>query len=77
MIDYVVSMDSILDFDAWSGARPVLDDIAEDEDAEVYINDFLEEECRAGIVLTQTQINDFLWFDACDMLVEAGIWDNE
>ena len=50
---------SLYDFQAWSGGRTTLDNIIEANKVEMLedlLNEFFEE-------LTDTQLNDLLWFD--------------
>ena len=46
-----------------------------------YLNDYVEswsqEAAINGNMVTETDINDFLWFDAFDILVENGYVDED
>ena len=58
-------------FEFWAGAARVADEINErDNWAECW--DALEEYLDCGEDLDETAVNDFVWFDAMDMLRE---WD--
>lgn len=60
------------DFDFWSGARDVAERINEQDnssDCWSYLEDIVNEMQNLG----DTTINDFVWFDAWDMLEEAGL----
>lgn len=72
MLAYMTELENVADFEAWSGGADALARIAENEDALAYINDVLEEFTQYE-KWTDGQLNDFLWFDAEDMLAEAGI----
>lgn len=72
---YFVETD-LQNFDAWAGGRTNLDEIMENQEAFDYIESIIEEWCEYDKV-TEARINDFLWFDAPEMLIEAGIWDEE
>ncbi|HEN9012894.1 TPA: hypothetical protein ACG6RF_002056 [Streptococcus agalactiae] len=57
----VTELDSIAEFQAWSGGRDWLETIIEEdkvEEADRYLEDIIGEE---GI--TETELNDLLWFD--------------
>ena len=75
MIDYVVQHECELhEFPAWAGGRTTLDELCEHSEAyefaENYIEDFISvtDPCE----VTDTVINDLLWFDIPDVLEEAG-----
>ena len=67
--------ESLQDFKAWSGGKDTLDDLwAHDvvDKAEEYIDmimDYREE------LLTQTEINDILWFERDEIYRYCGIYD--
>lgn len=56
---------------SWSGAIPVLDEIEkqgrENEAMDIIENTF------AGEIPTDTQVNDFIWFDLADIM--GGLFD--
>lgn len=68
--------DSLNDFEAWGGAVNVYDRIMNDERARYYIEDYLDEACDPRY-WDETMVNDFIWFDAEELLIEAGIWEGE
>lgn len=61
--------DSLVGF--WSGAKDRWDDYNEEQKA------YLEEIASECEFDTLTQVNDFVWFDADDLLAEAGLMDEE
>ena len=59
-------------FEAWSGGKAVLDNIkAHDKCDEIieYIESLLTYETEQGII-TETWLNDFLWFDVDQLLID-------
>ena len=61
-------------FKAWSGARDTLDRIIEEdkcEDLEFILDDIFPDG------MTETQLNDLLWFDADAVFEWLGISDEE
>lgn len=64
------------EFEPWSGAKPWFEKLLKDELAFTYVNDFLAEWADMGN-LSETDINDFIWFDMADMLIEEGFWKEE
>ena len=59
-------------FEAWSGGKGVLNAIKE-HDRSLEIFETLEEYINMGNELepvTETQVNDFLWFDAEDIIMD-------
>lgn len=75
-IVYAKSLDSLSEFPAWSGGKHWLDEFEKHPDALVYLEDYLEDLYEGGATFTDTDINDFLWFDAFDILVEEGFVDS-
>lgn len=71
---YVVET-SLSAFDAWSGGLRVLNELCLHQKAYEYIETYLED-CGDEL-LTDTNINDFLWFDALDFLEENGLYNSE
>lgn len=57
---------SLWEFPAWSGGKDTLDTVKEKGDCKA-VEEFLEECCPEG--LTDTQINDILWFER-DLIAE-------
>lgn len=59
---------------SWSGAKGALDMIMQagkEEEVFNYLEDFILDNYPDG--LTETELNDLIWFDLFDMLTEAGI----
>ena len=67
---------SLADFNAWAGGKATLDDLRRHQEAYDYIESFINE-WTYGNNVTDTDVNDFLWFEVYDMLAEAGLYDNE
>lgn len=69
------SLDS---FEAWAGGLEVLNDLKNHTTAYDYIESIIDDysENREEL-LTATDINDFLWFEALDTCEEAGFYDSE
>lgn len=65
-------------FDAWSGGLHVLNELCDHKEAYDFIESYLDdyEECVSE-QLTDTDVNDFLWFDALDFLEENGLYNGE
>lgn len=62
MVAYKTELNSIVDFDAWSGGRDALNRVIEADKIDEL--DQLIDTLQAGDeVWTDTQLNDFLWFD--------------
>lgn len=74
---YVVET-SLSDFDAWSGGLRVLNELHLHKEAYEFIESFLDEyeEC-SDCMLTETDMNDFLWFDALYLLEENGLYNSK
>lgn len=68
--------DSLNDFEPWAGAIHVYERIMNDEEARDYIEDYLESSCDCQD-WSETDINDFIWFDAEQFLIDEGIWEEE
>lgn len=58
------------EFEPWGNAVSIWNAIIENEEAYDYMNDFFNEYTGD---LSETDINDIIWFDAEDLLHEAGI----
>jgi|TARA_R110000823_G_scaffold192004_3_gene323697 hypothetical protein len=59
---YITEIRSINDFDAWSGAKDTLQTIREHDkidDLECFLEDLFHDRTP-----TETEINDFLWFES-------------
>ena len=76
-IVYAKSLDSLSEFPAWSGGKHWLDEFVKHPAALEYLEDYIEERYAWGEAFTDTYLNDFLWFDAFDILVEAGYVDED
>lgn len=63
-------------FEFWAGAAFVAEQINHrDNYADCW--EALEQWLDDGDVLDETSVNDFVWFDAIDMLHEWGLFDSE
>ena len=74
---YTVEIDSIYDFPAWSGGRQTLDDVS--AAGKEYIDELtsLAEEMFAdNETVTDTDINDWLWFDRDKIYEYIGLDEN-
>ena len=65
-IKYITELDSIYNFNAWSGGKDILDLVIKAGKVK-QLDNLLEElqDCD-NKPWTETQINDFLWFDLTD-----------
>ena len=70
----IVSEISIADFDAWSGARNTLDRIIEEDKCDT-LEAILEDLYPDG--MTDTQLNDLLWFESETVFEWCGITDED
>lgn len=76
MIQYTTTINSLYDFSFWGGARNQFNFIVEEGGIEAV--DYLEELlCYSEETLTETDINDFIWFETYDLLVEEGFIEEE
>lgn len=76
MIQYMAAINSLYDFSFWGGARNQFNFIVEEGGIEAV--DYLEELLSDfEETLTETDINDFIWFEAYDLLVEEGFIEEE
>lgn len=60
-------------FEAWSGGKEWLDTILEHEASEsilILLTDILNDRSSENYGMTETQVNDFLWFDSYDIILE-------
>lgn len=67
---------SLEDFEPWSGAIPIYEKIMNDREARYHLEKYLSDLCNWDF-WDDTTVNDFIWFDAEHILVDAGIWDYE
>lgn len=77
MITYKTELNSIVDFDAWSGGRDVLDKVIEKnriEELDALIQDL---QMETNEVWTDTQLNDFLWFDLPKLDGWTNLWTDD
>ena len=75
MINYVVQHECELhEFPAWGCGRMVLDELCEHEEAYEFVQNYIEDVISVtdSYEVTDTFINDLLWFDIPDVLEEAG-----
>lgn len=70
----IISEISISQFDAWSGAKDTLKRILE-EGKEKEFDSYIEEFYPDG--LTDTELNDILWFDSENIFEAIGITEEE
>ena len=69
---------SLEDFEPWGGAIQVYERIMNDQEARYHIEGFLSDLCLCNWDFwDDTTVNDFLWFDAEQVLIDSGIWDEE
>ena len=76
MITYKTELNSIADFQAWSGGRDTLDKVIELDRIDE-LDELIDELQADGETWTDTQLNDFLWFDLPEMDGWNHMWDNE
>ena len=62
MIKYTVELNTIDDFDAWSGGLTMLNRVR-DAGKIQELDNLLDELSSCGCFESDTQLNDFLWFD--------------
>lgn len=62
MIKYTVELNSIEDFEAWQGGKQMLDLVIEAGKVDE-LDNLLEELSSVDGFSSDTQLNDFLWFD--------------
>ena len=76
MINYVVQHEcELCDFPAWSGGARILDELVKHDEAYAFAENYIEEAIteKASNEVTDTFINDVLWFEITDALEEAGL----
>ena len=71
MLKIITTLD---DYNAWSGAVETFNTIRDNNMLDDF--EFLIEECYPDGI-TQTQLNDILWFDGEWVLEQLGLNDNE
>lgn len=65
-------------FNAWSGGKSRLDGIVEHSSAYSFMESYIDEwAAYSNEPLTETDINDFLWFDSDDILMKNGFLDSD
>lgn len=55
----------------WAGARSNYNDLSEHEHAHEAVEDFLDD-LTSTTDMSETAINDFIWFELEDWLIEEG-----
>lgn len=76
MIEVVKEIE-LAEFPFWAGAKEVAEEINRNEEAQAcweYLEEIIGSEGRTW---TAIEVNDLIWFDAYDELVEAGYFENE
>ena len=68
--------DSLEDFEPWGGAVQIYERIMNDKEARYYVEEYLSGLCHWEI-WEDTTVNDFIWFDVEQILIEEGIWEDE
>ena len=75
MLNYVVQHECELrEFPAWAGGAHILDKLCVHPEAYMFVENYLEEiiSMTDPYEVTDTFINDLLWFDIPDVLEENG-----
>jgi hypothetical protein len=72
-MEYKVELNSLDNFRAWSGARHTLATVRERGDTDRLTS--LGEDIFSGSIPTETEINDWLWFDSDDIYRFLGYHD--
>ena len=75
MIAIKVELNSVYNFEAWSGGKSTLDRVIEKNRVDEL--DELLEEFFSDSELTDTQLNDFLWFDLPEMDGWKNLWNDD
>ena len=76
-MQYVIENDCDLsNFEPWGGAVVRLKGLLEHDTAYQFVSDLLEEWCETENV-SDTQINDYIWFQMDEDLAEMGYLDPE
>jgi len=74
MIKYTTELNTIDNFDAWSGGKDVLNKVRSAGKIGE-LDEILAELMDGGEQWTETQLNDFLWFDLTDGNYDGFSWD--
>lgn len=69
MFTVAVSINSIKDFDAWSGAKFVLDSL--EGNALTVAETIIEQEFNSSVI-DENELNDFIWFVLPDLMEAQG-----
>lgn len=75
-IKIIDELESLKDFESWDGATYFQQRIMNDPEALRVIESDLEG-YTASFPMTLDELNDYLWFDAEELLIEEGIWQAE
>ena len=75
MITFKTELNSIANFQAWSGGKSTLDRIIELDRIDEL--DELIEELFNDTTPTETELNDFLWFDLPEMDGWKNLWNDD
>lgn len=73
MISIITEMQTIGQFDAWSGGRDTLDDViaaGKTSELDAMIEEMI---CLSDEYMTDTQMNDFLWFERDSIYEQLGM----
>lgn len=74
MIKYTTELETIDNFVAWSGGKDVLNKVR--RAGKVFeLDELLAELMEGGEQWTETQLNDFLWFDLTEGGYEGFSWE--
>lgn len=73
MMTIKVELNSVYNFDAWSGGKSVLNQVIAKNRVDE-LDALLEEICEDW---TDTQLNDFLWFELPEMDGWTNLWDED
>lgn len=77
MIIYKIELNSIADFDAWSGGEDVLNKVIEKNRIDELDALIQELQLDTNEVWTDTQLNDFLWFDLPELDGWTNLWTDD
>lgn len=80
MISYIAGIKDINleDFEAWSGGKQRLNRIKDLPNCIATVEGLIDEfEINSGRPMTETEINDYLWFDLENDLECEGLYDPE
>lgn len=75
MIQYITELNTIANFQAWSGGKDRLDRVIELDRIEEL--DTLIKELFCDRVPTETELNDFLWFDLETFDGWRNLWNDD